>query len=265
MPRQKEGEDQYDHFLTEGTGLENIRHYRSFMARTGLIESVFGSRKFDKILVIGAGSGIELPILSKYSKEMVVCDLFQNSIDSARKLCGTLGIRNVKFVRASAERLPFGKGMFDALYSKDVLHHVPNHHRALQEYLRVAKEVFILESNWRHPITKFYFGPVPIEKNMKERNVPENLLAAIGTAGASRMEVRYIESYPYLVYLPKIEGKRLNKLLPGLGTLLNKSSLFFGDAVLTFAFGPVWRAVSRLAPGLSSYVLVVCSKSSKKS
>ncbi len=263
MPRQKE--DQYDHFLGEGTGLENIRHYRSFLARRRLIESVFGGQKFRRMLVIGAGSGIELPVLSKYAGGLVVCDLFQNAINSARKLCRTLGIRNVGFVRASAEKLPFRTGEFDALYSKDVLHHVPDHHKALREYLRVSRKVFILESNWRHPITRFYFGPVPIEKNMKERNVPENLLAAIESAGASDMEVKYLESYPYLIYLPKIEGRKLNKIIPGLGTALNKSSLFFGDAALSFVFGPAWWAVSRLSPGLSSYVLVVCSKSSRKS
>lgn len=264
MPRQK-GEDQYDHFLGEGTGLENIRHYRSFLARRRLIESVFGSQKFGRMLVIGAGSGIELPILSKYARELVVCDLFRNAISSARKLCRTLGIRNVRFVLASAERLPFRKREFDALYSKDVLHHVPDHHEALGEYLRVSRKVFVLESNWRHPITRFYFGPVPIERNMKERNVPENLIGAIEDAGASSTEVRYLESYPYLIYLPKIEGRRLNKIIPGLGTALNRSSLFFGDAALTFVFGPAWWIVSRLAPGLSSYVLVVCSKSSRKS
>ncbi len=217
------------------------------------------------MLVIGAGSGIELPILSKYARELVVCDLFQNAIDSAKNVCETLGVKNIRFVRASAENLPFKKGGFDALYSKDVLHHVPDHHKALREYLRVSRKVFILESNWRHPITRFYFGPVPIERNMRERNVPENLLEAIEGAGASGMEVRYIESYPYLIYLPKIEGRKLNKMLPGLGTALNRSSLFFGDATLTFVFGPTWWVISRLAPGLSSYVLVVCSKSSKKS
>lgn len=263
MPRQKDCE-QYDHFLAGGTGLENIRHYRSFMARKKLIDSVFAERKkFGKMLVVGAGSGIELPVLSRYAKELVVCDFFQNAIDSARNLCGSLGIKNVRFVRASAEKLPFRKDEFDALYSKDVLHHVPNHHKALHEYLRVAKRVFILEGNWRHPITMFYFGPVPIEKNMKERNVPENLLAAVENAGASLMEVKYLESYPYLVYLPKIEGRKLNKVLPGLGTMLNRSSLFFGDAALTFVFGPVWWMVHKLVPGLSSYVLVVCSKRDK--
>lgn len=258
-------EDQHDPFLTDETGMENVRHPRSVIARTKLIGSVFGSQKFGQMLVVGAGSGIELPILSKYAGKIVVCDLFQNAIDSAKNLCETLGVKNVRFVRASAEKLPFRNGEFDALYSKDVLHHVPNHHKALREYLRVSKKVFILESNWRHPITRFYFGPVPIEKNMRERNVPENLLSAIGDAGASGMEVRYLESYPYLVYLPKIEGRKLNRMLPGLGTALNRSSLFFGDAALNFVFGPTWWVISRLAPGLSSYVLVVCSKSSRKS
>jgi len=78
--------------------------------------------------------------------------------------------KDIKFVQASVTNLPFGDNEFDALICIEVLEHVPDTEKAIQEMARVLKpggKVFIIDKNILslHPS---YFFPTFLWKNYLE-------------------------------------------------------------------------------------------------
>ncbi|SRR6056297_367416 len=84
-----------------------------------------------KILDLGCGDGLTTFFLSKKGKVIGV-DL---NTDQAKKK-----FPNLNFLSANAEKLPFDKNTFDKVYCFDVLEHVDNVDKTLEQITKVLKK-----------------------------------------------------------------------------------------------------------------------------
>ena len=123
----------------------NILNYHQRLLNKACIKA----NNQQKVLDIGCGDGGYCDLFSEDAKSVVGIDIkphpnwFKIEKD------------NVYFVLADACSLPFPDHNFDIIFEKDVLHHVTNHKRLLDEIKRVAKrngQVIIIEANRYNPI-----------------------------------------------------------------------------------------------------------------
>ncbi|MEK6323446.1 MAG: class I SAM-dependent methyltransferase [Acidobacteriota bacterium] len=115
--------------------------YWWFVARRRLLESLVGeiSREFNQstILDVGCGTGMNFSVLAKYG------DTFSSDAsEEALHFSKSRGIDGL--VRSHVESLPFMVSTFDLVTALDMLEHVDDDLRALDELLRVTKEGGVL-------------------------------------------------------------------------------------------------------------------------
>lgn len=96
-----------------------------------------------KILEIGCGNGRDIIYLAQHGYNVVGIDITPRAIALAKKnkkdfLKNKIQNRNLKFVVADAENLPFPDSYFDGIYSIGVLH-CTNLRKSLKEAVRVLK------------------------------------------------------------------------------------------------------------------------------
>jgi ubiquinone/menaquinone biosynthesis C-methylase UbiE len=84
------------------------------------------------VLEIGCGTGLLLSRIAGKAEIKVGCDL-------SGALLRQNKARNLDLVQADAENLPFKDMNFEAVYSVNLLEHVPNPRMVVQEALRVLK------------------------------------------------------------------------------------------------------------------------------
>ena len=110
--------------------------------------------KAKNILDIGCGDGthtIELDMYGK-PKQIVAGDIADKAIQVARnKSTG----RNIHYIINSAYELPFQAKSFDIAILRATLHHMDDPKKAIQEALRVANVIWVIEPNGYNPGLKF--------------------------------------------------------------------------------------------------------------
>ena len=111
--------------------------YWWFVARRRLLDWLVGeiSREFKRptILDVGCGTGINSRVLGKYGDTI--------SSDASEEALGFSRGRGIeRLVRSHVESLPFAASTFDVITALDVLEHINDDLRALDELLRVTKD-----------------------------------------------------------------------------------------------------------------------------
>jgi SAM-dependent methyltransferase len=86
-------------------------------------------RQFERALDLGCGSGGNLPLVARFAKTVVACDLSVAALQSIREK--PIGLA------ADACRLPFADGAFDLINFFNVVEHIEDHRAALAEVRRV--------------------------------------------------------------------------------------------------------------------------------
>lgn len=90
-----------------------------------------------KILDLGCGAGFLTSYLAQQGNEVVGIDLSEKSLATAQKYDLT---QKVKYLRASADELPFDNESFDVVCAMDLLEHVHNPASVIKEASRVLKK-----------------------------------------------------------------------------------------------------------------------------
>jgi SAM-dependent methyltransferase len=103
---------------------------------------VLDCRPGDRVLDVGAGSGFSSEMLARFGYDVVAMDpdhaaLGHNLARSRFDRDRVQGSRAV--VEAVAERLPFADASFDGIVCMNVLHHIPDLGRTLDELARVLR------------------------------------------------------------------------------------------------------------------------------
>ena len=134
--------------------LELIRHYGDLQA---------GMRVLD----VGCGLGAYVKKLRAFSEDVYGVDIDPDKVAEARK-----DLPHIE--QASAEELPFADAYFDVILLHEVIEHVRDDRRAVQEACRVAKpggRVVIFAPNRWYPFEthgiydwrgRYHFGNVPL-------------------------------------------------------------------------------------------------------
>ncbi len=119
---------------------EYVSWYKRHVKKTAdLIEKYFGDLTGKKILEIGSGRGM-------LAAELVRKGAFLTGIEVDKQLVNysierfKFGKLRGTFLQASADNLPFEDGSFDLVVSIDVLEHVKNPQKMLNEMSRVLKK-----------------------------------------------------------------------------------------------------------------------------
>jgi len=118
----------------------NRNHFKKFEK----IYSIVRKFKPQKILEVGAGTGIHAEWLIKKTKGKVYywgVDISEKMLETAKKRTKNLLFSNKPiFKRADANNLPFTEGFFDMVFCSGVLHHMEHPQRVIKEMVRVLKK-----------------------------------------------------------------------------------------------------------------------------
>lgn len=100
----------------------------------------FSKPKGKKVLDIGTGSGWMAIVLAKRGYEVVTIDIDDGALQRAKERAIEEGIADyIIFKKDDATQLSFSDGTFDAVFSFDSMHHVPDCTQAVAEMFRVCK------------------------------------------------------------------------------------------------------------------------------
>ncbi|HZD55034.1 MAG TPA: methyltransferase domain-containing protein, partial [Candidatus Aquicultoraceae bacterium] len=91
------------------------------------------------VLDVATGGGHTAADFAPRVRKVVASDLTPEMLREARTLAESRGFRNVEFVAADAERLPFAAETFDLVTCRIAPHHFPDLPSALREILRVTR------------------------------------------------------------------------------------------------------------------------------
>ena len=96
----------------------------------------------DRVIDVGCGSGLDTLVaghLVGRTGRAVGVDVTTAMLDIPRQHLGAGPLRNLEFVEADVERLPFEDGAFDRVISNGALNLVPDKDRAFAELRRVLR------------------------------------------------------------------------------------------------------------------------------
>lgn len=100
-----------------------------------------GKIKGKNILDIATGSGWMAIVLAKAGYNVTTIDIDDDAIERAKKRAEDEGISipdNLTFQIADAQNLPFPDNSFDAVFSFDSMHHMPDCNKVIKELSRVC-------------------------------------------------------------------------------------------------------------------------------
>lgn len=140
------------------------------MTEKTLLEEI-DSTDARSVLEVGCGEGANIYNLRNKAKVFFGVDLSYEKLKFAKVMIG-----QENFICADASDLPFKNNCFELVFCKDVLHHVRNKNRMVEEMIRVCSpsgKIIVIESNGRN-FFWFLFGTiVGEEKNVKNNKIEE--------------------------------------------------------------------------------------------
>ncbi|MDF3863963.1 class I SAM-dependent methyltransferase [Pseudomonas denitrificans (nom. rej.)] len=92
-----------------------------------------------RVLDLGCGAGHVSFQIAEFCGEVIAYDLSQQMLDVVASSAAERGLDNIRTRQGVAERLPFGDGEFDFVFSRYSAHHWRDVGQALREVRRVLK------------------------------------------------------------------------------------------------------------------------------
>lgn len=141
----------------------------------------------ERLLDLGCGEGATLHHLGR-TEGAVGVDLFEDKLDFARER-----LPNCRFVAASACDLPFEAGSFDHILVRDVVHHIEEAHKLVDECARVLApggRVDVLEPCRNNPLILMH-AITKVEERGELRSTPAFLRGLL----SRRFRVESVEAY----------------------------------------------------------------------
>jgi ubiquinone/menaquinone biosynthesis C-methylase UbiE len=102
-------------------------------------------KKRDKVIDIGGGFGRYVPICAPRFKEYIIAEPSEELLNLAKKKWKNF--KNIKYIKAFGQELPFKKNEFDLALLIRVIHHIEDPEEIIKEVYRVLKPkgFFIIE------------------------------------------------------------------------------------------------------------------------
>lgn len=106
--------------------------------RTEIVLSILKSSKSKLILDVGGSNGKIADYLNSFlNKRIIITDISKTMLNGQKNEC----------IIADSQNLPFKSKSFGFIYSLQVLEHVPNNNKMLQELSRIAQDELILSTD----------------------------------------------------------------------------------------------------------------------
>jgi arsenite methyltransferase len=94
----------------------------------------------ERVLDLGSGAGTDSLVAAQMvgaSGSVTGIDMTPEMLEKARASAAEMGVENVTFIEADAERLPFGDGSYDVIISNGVIDLIPDKTAVFSELFRV--------------------------------------------------------------------------------------------------------------------------------
>lgn len=101
-----------------------------------------GDIKGKDVLDVATGSGWMAIVLAKAGYDVTSIDIDEEAIERAKERTIDEGLiidENISFQIADAQNMPFSDNTFDAVFSFDSMHHMPDCNKVIKEISRVCK------------------------------------------------------------------------------------------------------------------------------
>lgn len=144
-----------------------------YRKRLYMIKRLLGKSRFNRVLEIGYGSGIFLPILAEHCSQLSGIDIHDYHSDIENTLLKTGVKAELKY--GDLQKIPFEDNTFDCIVMISVLEHVYELDGVLKEIKRVLKKQGVLIAGFptRNMLSSFFFDLVKfnhIEKHPSDHN-----------------------------------------------------------------------------------------------
>ncbi|OGY46836.1 MAG: hypothetical protein A3J62_03680 [Candidatus Buchananbacteria bacterium RIFCSPHIGHO2_02_FULL_38_8] len=100
---------------------------------------IFPLTKKDSVLNIGCGDGVQAVVYQGHFKKMIGVDINQERLNIANKLSDFYSLDNFETLKANVENIPLDE-KFDKAIAVDIIEHVVNPDKLIQEASRLVKE-----------------------------------------------------------------------------------------------------------------------------
>lgn len=135
--------------------IDNVSLYFQYK-KFRFLDNFVKHNKPGKVLDVGSNIGHFSYFLYEKGFEVTGIDIDDKFLDATRKHVKTEKM-NIKFIKSSATELPFKDNTFDYAICLDVLEHIPDKEKALQEIYRVLKNKGKLIAALPN-VFSYYFG-----------------------------------------------------------------------------------------------------------
>jgi ubiquinone/menaquinone biosynthesis C-methylase UbiE len=103
------------------------------------LTALAGAQEHERALDIATGGGHTALRLASVAAQVVAVDITPEMLTNAQEFLVSQGVRNVRFVAADAEALPFTDETYDLVTCRIAPHHFPHCSRFVQESARVLE------------------------------------------------------------------------------------------------------------------------------
>ena len=144
---------------------KDCSHYNS-KKNVEIIEKLINYNfKNKKILVVGAGTGVELIRFHKIKADVYALEPDDKAFEILQIKARINNVPQKKIIKAVAENIPFKDRSFDFIYCYTVLEHVQDVKNSIREMIRVTKAggyIFIACPDYRYPWEGHYKTYLPL-------------------------------------------------------------------------------------------------------
>lgn len=108
----------------------------------------------DRVLDLGCGSGMFLPVVSPLCRELTGVDVSPAFVEESLDTVEKFALNNTSIIAAKSEDLPFAENEFDVVIVVDVLHHIYYLSETVSEIQRITKpggRIIVFEPNILNP------------------------------------------------------------------------------------------------------------------
>jgi arsenite methyltransferase len=114
----------------------------------------------ERVLDLGSGAGTDSLVAAQMvglSGSVTGIDMTPEMLEKARASAAEMGVENVTFIEADAERLPFDDGSYDVVISNGVIDLIPDKDAVFSQIFRVlvpGGRIQIADVTIQHPVSE---------------------------------------------------------------------------------------------------------------